>query len=103
VSDQTCDFQARIVFDETIEEIEVFTWELEPLGGEFRSGRDWVHEHLESWQLEDYRDYFNDPCDGPFEVVFKGTLSGFEICGSEWDEAVIVHDHLIQPLPEVWF
>jgi hypothetical protein len=100
---ERCDFQARILFDETIEQIDVFVWELEPLKGDSRAYREWVEEHLQSWQLEDYQDNFNDPCDGPFEVVFKGTIKGFEVAPySEWDEEVIIHDHLIQPLPENW-
>lgn len=97
------DFQARIViWDGLIQELEVFTWEVEPFGEPKRTGREWARESLSetdvSW-LADLLEW-GDLEGEAYESVFKGTLSSTYFGpDAEYDEELHVHDHLTVQFP----
>jgi hypothetical protein len=94
-----------VVYDGLIQDLDVFVWELEPVDTTRRSAREWVYEHITSRQILDY--LLNDlGWDGEcvaFEAVFKGRIEGRFDYFDEWDEELIVEEHISQPLPEKWF
>ncbi|MHC4699800.1 MAG: hypothetical protein ACYTFQ_04420 [Planctomycetota bacterium] len=107
-----CEFKARIVvYDDCIQELDIFTWELEPVGEERnrrRTARDWIEEHLQEWDIGDYIYNFGEDAGGvAFEAVFTGEIVGGYVWtpyGDEYDEEINLDtDMLVQELPEEWF
>jgi hypothetical protein len=98
------DFQARIViYDGLIQELEVFTWEVEPFDPTKRTGREWARESLSETDLSDlaglleWGDYLEGEA---YESVFKGTISStFTGPDADYDEELHIHNHLTVQFP----
>ncbi|MHC4301964.1 MAG: hypothetical protein ACYS7Y_32275 [Planctomycetota bacterium] len=102
----TVDFAARIVvYDEDIQELEIFVWELEPLDLNLRTGREWVQDHISNCDMDALVDHLECADRLAWEAVFKGTLSG-DYCAPdfiEWDEEMEIHEYRSQELPKGWY
>lgn len=93
------------IFDGDHPQIEVWEHEFEPTDdSRFRSGALWAKEHLcETYTDDDLREMFNLPKEGNFQVLFKGTLSGYKVYsleGDDWNEEFDVEESQFQPIGE---
>lgn len=97
------EFQARVLIDgEGVEDIDVFCYELKPLTLDRRTVAEWVLEHLQGWDVEEFRSQFGIG-EGNHEIVFKGTIVGQFDHNNEWDEGIEIDEQLTQRLPDDWF
>ena len=102
-------FRARlVVFDTCIQELDVFVWELEPVGediGRVRPAREWIEDHIREWGGREFEENFGEIATKvAFEAVFTADILAYTLFDNEYEEEVHVHPHfLIQELPEEWF
>jgi hypothetical protein len=87
------------VFDQMLQDLTVFVWELEPLDGQTRSAREWIEEHIES----NYEELFSTlgiKGDGGWEAVFVATIHA-SVCNlnQDYDESVALIKWQVQSLP----
>ncbi len=87
-------------------DIELWEHEFEPMDPPLRSGAEWARNHLlECYNDERLRELFELPEAGSFQVLFKGTVSGFKcstVEGDEYDEEFCVDEVKYFPIPEVF-
>jgi len=108
-SSGSCPFQARItMYGGLLQEVDIMTWELEPIEDNLRPGREWVKEHIQDLDLQWFVNHFGKAARAvAFELVFTGVLCGSFSRGGDWDDwdeyIEVQGPHLIQELPEEWF
>jgi hypothetical protein len=92
-----------ILRGEEVEDIDVFCYELTPLTLDLRPVSEWVLEHLQEWDAEEFRSNFSLGKEDNHEIVFKGTIIGWYDHLDEWDERVEIDESQTQGLPDDWF
>jgi hypothetical protein len=92
------------VYDNEPCQIECWEHEFEPTEGDRLSGAGWAHEHLyECYDADALRELFDLPKAGNFQVMFKGTISGFKsygMDGYEYDEEFEVEEVKFEKVSE---
>jgi hypothetical protein len=94
-------FHCRLkVFEQSIDELTVFVWELEPLDKQTRSAREWIEEHIR----DNYEDLLpqlgikdHDGWEAVFIATIRSTTSG--CLYGEHDESVELIKWQVQALP----
>lgn len=97
-------FRARVIVSEH-DGVEIDVWddELTPLKDRCRAS-EWALSHMQNaWSDEDYRDAFELPPTGIWEVVFDGKMRSWQDWEGEWDEEMEVLGIQKQQLPDDWY
>lgn len=98
-------FQARVTINERedqVEDIDVFCFALTPVG-EDRPIDEWILEHLQGWDVQEFLANFSLEKGVNHEIIFKGTIRGWYDHNQEWEEEIEVDESETQALPDDWF
>ena len=90
-------------YDDEPTELELWEHEFEPMTNGRRSGAEWCREHLLECVGDDLREILGVPKEGSFQVLFKGTMSGWKtrsMDGDDWDEEFELEETKIEPIPQ---
>lgn len=92
------------VYDDENTEIELWEHEFEPMECGRRSGADWCREHLlECVRSDDLRELLGVPSMGNFQVMFKGTMTGWKtrsMDGDDYDQEFDLEESKFEPIPQ---
>lgn len=98
------EFMGRIWLGlDSVEEIETWCYELEPVDRGKRGIAEWGREYLnEGCSQEDLRQIFNLES-GCHQILFKADISGHRDYWGEYDEGFEILEHSSIKLPDNWF
>ena len=93
------EFQARAIYAKgSLEDLDVFVFELTPTNIPLRSNQECIRDHL----YEMMPAYFDIPEEGNYEIVFEASFALINEL-SEWDPYMIISRKIQQKLPDKWF
>jgi len=98
-------FHCRIsVFDQRLQDLDVFVWELKPLDNQTRSAREWIEEYIRS-NCDDLFPLLGIKGNGGWEAVFVGTIhsTAHGCLYQEHDETIELEKWQVQAIPSEEF